>query len=218
MPHFSDSPYPTRYNSLRLLGHDYASPSDLYFVTMVTGQSRPVFGDLKLAKSILRILLGAEANLKVRIPAFTLLPNHFHFLTGMGNSGIELPSFLGRFKSLTTREYWKRSRQIVVEGRPIELPPRTVRKSEPLESKQILKAVMEWRATIRPEVIELKNWPNVTTDMFLSKQLWQDSMYDHVIRNDADLRETLEYIARNPVKRGYVKVPQFYPFTGFDLD
>jgi len=36
--------------------------------------------------------------------------------------------------------------------------------------------------------------------------------------NDADLRETLEYIAYNPVKRGYVSKPQFYPFTGFGLD
>jgi hypothetical protein len=77
---------------------------------------------------------------------------------------------------------------------------------------------MEWRAAIRPEAIELKNWPNVKPEMFMTKQLWQESMYDHVIRNDADLRETVKYIAMNPVKRGYVKVPQFYPFTGFDLD
>src|SRR5262249_9260965 len=218
MPHFSDSPYPTRYNSLRLLGHDYASPSNLYFVTMLTSQSRPLFGDLRLAKSILRILLGAEAKLKVRICAFTLLPDHLHFLIGMGDSGIALPSFLGRFKSLTTREYWKRSREIVAMNRQIELPPRKVARSNPSESRQILLAVMEWRATIRPEAIELKKSANVKAGMFLSKQLWQESMYDHVIRNDADLRETLKYIAMNPVKRGYVKVPQFYPFTGFGLD
>src|SRR5262249_21596425 len=108
MPHFSESPHPTRYNSLRLPGHDYTSPSDLYFITMVTHESRPLCGDLTLAKSILRILLGAEDKLKIRIRAFTLLPDHLHFLIGMGDSGTALPSFLGRFKSLTTREYWKR--------------------------------------------------------------------------------------------------------------
>jgi hypothetical protein len=32
------------------------------------------------------------------------------------------------------------------------------------------------------------------------------------------LRETIEYIAQNPVKRGYVTKPQFYPFTGFGVD
>ena len=68
------------------------------------------------------------------------------------------------------------------------------------------------------QAIELEKWPNGMPGMFLSKHLWQESMYDHVIRIDADLRETLKYIAMNPVKRGYVKVPQFYPFTGFGLD
>src|SRR5215467_14614879 len=80
---------------------------------MITHESRPLSDDLRLAKSILRILLGVEDKLKVRIRAFTLLPDHLHFLISMGNSGLALPSFFGRFKSLTTREYWKRSREIV---------------------------------------------------------------------------------------------------------
>jgi hypothetical protein len=100
----------------------------------------------------------------------------------------------------------------------IELPPKKVVKSDPREARPLLQAVMDWRAAIRPEVVELKNWPNVRPEMFMTKQLWQDSMYDHIIRNDADLRETVKYIAMNPVKRGYVKVPQFYPFTGFEPD
>jgi hypothetical protein len=39
----------------------------------------------------------------------------------------------------------------------------------------------------------------------------------HIIRNDADLRETIEYIVLNPVKRGYVSRPQYYPFTAFNF-
>ena len=30
--------------------------------------------------------------------------------------------------------------------------------------------------------------------------LWQDEYYDHVLRNDADLRETRQYIGQNPLK------------------
>jgi putative transposase len=52
---------------------------------------------------------------------------------------------------------------------------------------------------------------------FLKKRLWQTRLFDHVIRNDIDLRENLEYIAMNPVKAEYVEVPQFYPYTGFML-
>ena len=42
-----------------------------------------------------------------------------------------------------------------------------------------------------------------------------DSPVHHVIRNDTDLHENLEYIAMNPVKAGHVTRPQFYPYTGF---
>jgi hypothetical protein len=66
---------------------------------------------------------------------------------------------------------------------------------------------MEWRATLRPEMVELKNWPSVQTQHFVSKRLWHERFYEHIIRNEIDLRETIEYIAMNPVKRGYVSKP-----------
>jgi putative transposase len=74
---------------------------------------------------------------------------------------------------------------------------------------------MEWRATLRPEIVELKNWPRLKAEQFLKKRLWQTRLFDHVIRNDKDLEENLEYIAMNPVKAGFVSCPQFYPYTGF---
>jgi len=74
---------------------------------------------------------------------------------------------------------------------------------------------MEWRATLRPEVVQLKNWPRVKPEHFLKKRLWQTRLFDHVIHNDIDLQENLDYIAMNPVREGYVTHPQFYPYTGF---
>ncbi len=74
---------------------------------------------------------------------------------------------------------------------------------------------MEWRATLRPEIVQLKNWPRVKPEHFLKKRLWQQGLFDHVIRNDFDLQENLEYIVMNPVRAGYVTYPQFYPYTGF---
>ena len=76
---------------------------------------------------------------------------------------------------------------------------------------------MDWRATLRPEMVDLKNWPNVQPGHFLKKRLWQTRLYDHVIRNDVDLRENIDYIVMNPVREGYVTHPQFYPYTGFIL-
>src|SRR6266496_326206 len=171
MPSSSDFPYPRRYNSLRLLGFDYASTSALYFVTVDTDSSRPVFGDIKLAKAILGALLNSQTQARIRMQAYTLLPDHLHLLAGVREG-----------------------------GRPLSA------------------ALMEWRAALIPEAMEMKNWPRVLPEHFLGKHLWHTKFNDHIIRNDADLRETIEYIAQNPVKRGYVSKPQFYPFTGFGVD
>ena len=64
-------------------------------------------------------------------------------------------------------------------------------------------------------MVALKNWPAVKPEHFLKKRLWQARFFDHVIRNDADLEENIDYIALNPVRAGYVSQPQFYPYTGF---
>ena len=82
------------------------------------------------------------------------------------------------------------------------------------ESRRLISALMEWRATLRPEVVELKNWPNVKPEHFLKKRLWQKGLYDHASATMLP-QENLDYIAMNPVREGYVTHPQFYPYTGF---
>jgi REP element-mobilizing transposase RayT len=176
--------------------------------------SRPVFGDINLAKSVLASLLSEQTQARVRVFAFTLMPDHFHLLAGIKSSEKSLSLSLGAFKSYTTQIYWKRAKEIVDSGK-IDFPSTQVQKSERENSKALLKALIEWRAYLRPEVVELKKWPNIKSHHFLDKTLWQSSFYEHIIRNEMDLKETLEYIAFNPVKRGYVSKPQFYPFSGF---
>jgi REP element-mobilizing transposase RayT len=214
MPTSPDFPYPRRYNSLRLLGFDYGSTSALFFVTIDTDASRPVFGDIKLAKAIVAALLDARTQARIRLQAFTLMPDHLHVLAGVRETGKTLSLSLGAFKSFTTQLYWKRSREIV-SSQELALPPASIQKSSRDQARELLPALMEWRAVLRPEVVELKNWPQLHPEQFLGKHLWHTKFNDHIIRNDDDLRETIKYIAFNPVKRGYVSKPLFYPFTGF---
>jgi REP element-mobilizing transposase RayT len=42
--------------------------------------------------------------------------------------------------------------------------------------------------------------------------IWQDESFDHVLRGEESLRETIEYIRQNPVRRGLVKNPEDYPW------
>jgi REP element-mobilizing transposase RayT len=42
--------------------------------------------------------------------------------------------------------------------------------------------------------------------------VWQDESFDHVLRGDESLRETIEYICQNPVRKGLVDKPEDYPW------
>ena len=44
-------------------------------------------------------------------------------------------------------------------------------------------------------------------------KLWQRQFFDHIVRNQQDFEETLEYIRMNPVRRGLVKNPEDWPYT-----
>jgi putative transposase len=48
-----------------------------------------------------------------------------------------------------------------------------------------------------------------------STSLWQRSFWDHVIRDETDYEQHLEYIHYNPVKHGYVDRPMAYGHSSF---
>ena len=214
MPQFEPLPYPSRYNTLRLLGYDYRSVFKLCAITLVADLRRPVFADVKLAKAILASLLSDKLLVDMRVRAFTLMPDHLHFLAGVRRPELCLSELIGAFKGFTTQLYWKRSREIVTSGE-VALPSRCVLKSDIRETRSMMSTLIERNATLRPEVVRLDNWPSVQPAQFLQKHLWQRGFFDHVIRNNKDLQENLDYIAMNPVRAGYVSQPYFYPYTGF---
>ena len=203
-----------RYNTLRLLGYDYNSSSELCAVTLITDLRRPLFADVELAKSVLRCLLSDQTLHDLRLCAFTLMPDHLHLLAGVRNAEKKVQNLIGFFKSYTTQQYWKRCCEIA-QTRQVVLPSTFITRSTVQESRPLLSALFDWRATLRPEVVELKNWPDVNAAHFRQKRLWQTRLFDHVIRNDVDLEKNFDYIAMNPVRAGYVTQPQFYPYTGF---
>ncbi len=44
----------------------------------------------------------------------------------------------------------------------------------------------------------------------VSGPLWQDESFDHVLRSEESLREKIEYIRMNPVRKGLVQEPEQY--------
>ena len=48
--------------------------------------------------------------------------------------------------------------------------------------------------------------------------LWQDESFDHVLRGNESLRETIEYIRQNPVRKGLVEKPEDYRWLWVELE
>ena len=107
MPTAPDFPLPRRYNSLRLAGFDYSNTTSLFFISINTDSSRPVFADFSMSKATLSALLDERTLSCIRVHAYTLMPDHFHLLAGVRDSSKRLSDSLGYFKSYTTSRFWK---------------------------------------------------------------------------------------------------------------
>ena len=129
-----------RKNSLRLKNFDYAARHS-NFVTIVTEHRQTFFTDERIANAAIEVLLNLRLKYRFNLYSYCLMPDHFHALIGIGESGITLGRICGDFKSLSTREFWK----------------------------------------------------------FSDGKLWQKQFFDHIIRNEQDFLETVEYIRENPV-------------------
>ncbi|MCC7210600.1 MAG: hypothetical protein IT451_02000 [Candidatus Brocadia sp.] len=45
-------------------------------------------------------------------------------------------------------------------------------------------------------------------------KFWQTSFYDHFLRKEEDVRDTVMYVLNNPVRKGLVAEWREYPYSG----
>ena len=95
-----------RHDSLRLRGFDYSSRR-IYFVTIVAAERRRIFTGGRMARAVVDCLLQLRRRTRFSLYSYCLMPDHFHALIGLGESGKTLGEVCGAFKSLTTRAYWQ---------------------------------------------------------------------------------------------------------------
>jgi putative transposase len=95
-----------RKNSLRLKGFDYAARHS-NFVTIVADQRQPFFNDARIAAATVETLFELREKYRFNLYVYCLMPDHFHALIGIGDSGLTLGRICGDFKSLSTRKFWR---------------------------------------------------------------------------------------------------------------
>ena len=171
--------------SLRLPGYDY-SQVGAYFVTIVTQGRECLFGDVVGAEMRANVLgemvETVWRDLPARYPGIDIdwhivMPNHFH--------GIVVLTHAQNIVGAPPR------------GCPLERVPDGGRARGPAPTMGLPDAIHRFKS--------------LTTNRFLrgvadgkwassSGRLWQRNYYDHIIRDENDLRRAREYIEMNPAR------------------
>ena len=205
--------------SIRLKDFDY-SQKGAYFVTMVTQNRQLLFGNVENRE--MKINDGGDMVVKwwlelpnkfpeVDLGSMVVMPNHFHgiiFLIETGNS-VEAdlrvcPNF---------------ARMGADTGAPLRISPDFVKTGAhtgaPLRiSPDFARTGADTGSPLRISLAGIVQWfKTMTTNEYIRGvkkagwvpfhgKLWQRNYYEHIIRNELDLKSIWDYIDANPVNWG----------------
>lgn len=93
-----------RRKNIRLRSELYNSGT--HFVTITTKDRIRSFENGDVARSTIRVLIDLRDKHKFQLLSYCLMPDHFHALIRVADSDLDLSAICGRFKSLSTREFW----------------------------------------------------------------------------------------------------------------
>ena len=165
-----------------------------YFVTICTHNKIPVFTNEEIAKRYIGLLAEKAISLHFKVWAYCFMPDHVHFLAEGMAQDADLKKFVSSFKQGTGYHF--------------------------SISNKVKAAHIHGRAKAL-HYGDVGNLGNVAQGFSPAEKakLWQPSFYDHVLRKNEDLLETVKYIFNNPVRKKIVKHYQDYPLSGsFELD
>jgi len=174
---------PRTRGTVRIQGHDY-SESGEYCVTMCTFQMRCLFGEIKNGQIRLNPFgqVVEEEWLKtsclrsdVKLDEFVIMPNHVHGIVKFRDFQAEQKLACDPFKRTAVRPYAEHV------SSPLRCPPGSL--------GSIVKG---FKSACQRRINLLGQTPE--------KPVWQRNYHEHIIRDDQDLDDVLEYIQANPLR------------------
>lgn len=190
--------------SIRLPGYDYAAPG-AYFVTICTAGKECLLGDVSEGDMALsdagRVAAYCWEALprhfgRLELDAFVVMPNHVHGILILrdGDVGATQPDHDG---CRPTDVRAPNASSLALAASPPS--PNGTRPGS------VGAIVQNFKAVSTRKLNRMRALPGV--------RFWQRDYYDHVVRDDAELRRIREYIARNPLRweRDSLYVPSAPP-------
>jgi putative transposase len=169
-----------------------------HFVTTKTFQNSKIFSNDKAAEILIQVILDVKGKLNFRLMAFVVMPDHIHLML-VPDKRNTISDVMRHIKGRFARRYNKVSRGINSPDYGVQ--DLRVGNSSPLHKPGTHRA------------------GNSSLPEF---KLWQESFYDHVIRNKKEFVQRLNYVKYNPVRVGLAEKPEDYKYSSaageFDTD
>ncbi len=171
----------------------------VYFVTTYVRHRIAFFSDAAIATIAERSIRWKKRSAQCIIYAYVVMSDHLHLLVQPTMRNIS--ELMRSIKTNSSREI---NRYLSVPHRASHTPHNASRATRVMGTGGTLVVEYGWFA-------------------------WQEKFYDHVIRDERDFRNHVEYIRYNPVnpvraffsngvKAGLVEKPEDYPFLSVDYD
>lgn len=200
----SDQPHR---KTLRLRDYDYSQPGD-YFITLVTHEREPLFGEIANGEIILnqsgQILVDTWQSIPARYPQIELgpsviMPNHFHAIITINDPA----PIVGVIHELPLRNELPLPNEPPL---PNESPPpvRAIHESPAIEPPQSdnSSGLKIRRRMLLPLVIGYLKMNSAKQINLLRDSsgvpVWQRNYYEHIINSDKEYAQIEAYIDNNP--------------------
>jgi REP element-mobilizing transposase RayT len=199
--------------SLRLKGYDYSWPG-AYFITIVTQDRACLFGEvvdgeMRLNEAGRRVeKWWAELHHKfpnVQTDEFVIMPNHFHGIVMIMSNPVgadlcvcpdETDAGMGAHVGADLRVCPDNTDAHM--GAHTGAPLRVCPDDTGAHAGAPLPEIVQWFKTMTTNEyirgVKQSGWPP------FRGRLWQRNYYEHIIRNDDELRRIREYITDNPLR------------------
>lgn len=180
--------------SIRLKGYDYTQ-AGAYFITICTGEQECLFGEvidgLMCLNDCGRIVHREWGRLPARfkniaLDAFVVMPNHLHGIVLIMDESRDRGTTVGARQGISKTLAHKRP------AAPLRGPPQSVEQFGRPVPGSIPTIVRSYKSAVSFRIHRLRDTP--------TGPVWQRNYYEHVIRNEADLRRIQAYIKTNPAR------------------
>ncbi len=175
-----------------------------HFVTSKTHRNTRIFSNEKTTQLLIQTIFEVRKKLNFLLIAFVIMPDHFHLML-VPNKRSTISDVIRHIKGRFARKYNMLSRGMNSPDYGLD-SHRAGNLSLPKE-----RLLQECRGINSPDYgIDSHRAGNSSQPV---TKVWQESFYDHVIRNRKELVERLNYVYYNPVKAKLVDKPEDYKYS-----